>query len=118
MIDMTAPFRIDPQAQRGGNYARQRQMTLSDLLMENRIIFLGSSPDRELRQEVSVYIQSELKKVGIDETIDNATFTGADTAEDSGDYGMTATSFITASPAFTMPPTPVLQVGQVPRLAW
>jgi peptide/nickel transport system substrate-binding protein len=62
------------------------------------ISFLGSSPDRELRQEVSVYIQSELKKVGIDETIDNATFTGADTAEDSGDYGMTATSFITASP--------------------
>jgi ATP-dependent Clp protease, protease subunit len=45
MIDMTAPFRIDPQAQRGGNYARQRQMTLADLLMENRIIFLGSSPD-------------------------------------------------------------------------
>ena len=31
--------------QRGGNYARQRTMTLSDLLMENRIIFLGSSPD-------------------------------------------------------------------------
>ena len=45
MIDMTAPFRLDPKAQRGGNYARQRQMTLADLLMENRIIFLGSSPD-------------------------------------------------------------------------
>jgi ATP-dependent Clp protease protease subunit len=45
MIDMSAPFRLDPKAQRGGNYARQRQMTLADLLMENRIIFLGSSPD-------------------------------------------------------------------------
>jgi ATP-dependent Clp protease, protease subunit len=45
MIDMSEPFRLDPKAQRGGNYARQRQMTLADLLMENRIIFLGSSPD-------------------------------------------------------------------------
>jgi ATP-dependent Clp protease protease subunit len=45
MTDMSGPFRINPQAQRGGNYARQRQMTLADLLMENRIIFLGSSPE-------------------------------------------------------------------------
>ena len=45
MVDMTAPFHIDPKSQRGGNYARQRQMTLSDLLMENRIIFLGASPE-------------------------------------------------------------------------
>jgi ATP-dependent Clp protease, protease subunit len=45
MFDMSEPFRLDPKAQRGGNYARQRQMTLADLLMENRIIFLGSSPD-------------------------------------------------------------------------
>jgi ATP-dependent Clp protease protease subunit len=45
MIDMTAPFRTDPKAQRGGNYARQRQMTLADLLMENRILFLGASPE-------------------------------------------------------------------------
>ncbi|MBM3995780.1 MAG: ATP-dependent Clp protease proteolytic subunit [Planctomycetes bacterium] len=41
---MPAPFRFDPKAQRG-NYARQRQMTLADLLMENRIIFLGASPE-------------------------------------------------------------------------
>lgn len=27
------------------DYARQRQMTLSDLLLENRIVFLGSSPE-------------------------------------------------------------------------
>jgi ATP-dependent Clp protease protease subunit len=45
MIDMTAPFRLDPKSQRGGNYARQRQMTLADLLMENRIIFLGTTPE-------------------------------------------------------------------------
>src|ERR1051325_8250924 len=34
-----------PMNQRGRDYARQRQMTLSDLLLENRIIFLGSSPE-------------------------------------------------------------------------
>jgi peptide/nickel transport system substrate-binding protein len=62
------------------------------------ISFLGSSPDRELRQEVSVYVQSYLKAVGIDETITNATGTSALSAEDTGKYGMTATSFITASP--------------------
>ena len=54
MIDMTAPFRLDPKSQRGGNYARQRQMTLSDLLMENRIIFLGSSPDIPVENGVIV----------------------------------------------------------------
>jgi peptide/nickel transport system substrate-binding protein len=62
------------------------------------ISFIGSSPDRELRQEVSVYIQSYLKAVGIDETITNATGTSALSAEDTGKYGMSATSFITASP--------------------
>ena len=31
---------IDPRVQRYRDYARQRQMTLSDLLLENRIIFL------------------------------------------------------------------------------
>ncbi|CAN5254558.1 ATP-dependent Clp protease proteolytic subunit [soil metagenome] len=36
---------INPLIQRGGNYSRQRTMTLSDLLMENRILFIGSSPD-------------------------------------------------------------------------
>jgi ATP-dependent Clp protease protease subunit len=45
MLDMTAPFRLDPKVQRGGNYHRQRQMTLADLLMENRIIFVGAHAD-------------------------------------------------------------------------
>jgi ATP-dependent Clp protease protease subunit len=56
MIDMTTPFRVDPKSQRGGNYARQRQMTLSDLLMENRIIFLGSSPETGFDPEITDYM--------------------------------------------------------------
>src|SRR6476661_1086378 len=46
MHDLTAgrtPF--EPMIQRYRDYARQRQMTLSDLLLENRIVFLGSSPE-------------------------------------------------------------------------
>jgi ATP-dependent Clp protease, protease subunit len=34
-----------PQIQRWRDYSRQRQMTLSDLLLENRIVFVGSSPE-------------------------------------------------------------------------
>ena len=62
------------------------------------ISFAGGSPDRELRQEVSVYVQSYLKAAGIDETITNLTGTTAIAETDSGKYGMAATSFITASP--------------------
>jgi peptide/nickel transport system substrate-binding protein len=62
------------------------------------ISFAGNSPDRELRQEVSVYVQSYLKAVGIEETITNLAGTSAISQEDSGKYGMIATSFITASP--------------------
>ncbi|MCC6420074.1 MAG: ATP-dependent Clp protease proteolytic subunit [Gemmataceae bacterium] len=36
---------VNPMAQRYRDYARQRQMTLADLLLENRIVFLGSSPE-------------------------------------------------------------------------
>src|SRR5438128_9668824 len=36
---------FDPQNQRYREHARQRQMTLGDLLLENRIVFLGSSPE-------------------------------------------------------------------------
>src|SRR5947208_10429660 len=34
------PFYLPPQIQRYRDYARQRQMTLGDLLLENRIVFL------------------------------------------------------------------------------
>jgi ATP-dependent Clp protease protease subunit len=56
MIDMTAPFHIDPKSQRGGAYARQRQMTLADLLMENRIIFLGASPENGGDPEITDFM--------------------------------------------------------------
>jgi ATP-dependent Clp protease protease subunit len=38
-------FPFEPQLQRFRDYSRQRQMTLGDLLLENRIVFLGSSPE-------------------------------------------------------------------------
>jgi peptide/nickel transport system substrate-binding protein len=63
------------------------------------ISFAGGSPDRELRQEVSVYIQAYLKAVGIQMTITNLSGSSAIAAIDSGKFGMTATSFITASPS-------------------
>jgi peptide/nickel transport system substrate-binding protein len=63
------------------------------------ITFLGTTPDRELRQEVSVYVQGYLKAVGIDMTITNLTAQTAIAASESGKYGIAATSFITASPS-------------------
>jgi ATP-dependent Clp protease, protease subunit len=47
-------------AQRSGSYARQRQMTLADLLMENRIIFLGSSPDIPTDGAISDYMANAI----------------------------------------------------------
>lgn len=41
---------LNPLLQRGGQYARQRTMTLSDLLLENRIVFLGASPEVQFSQ--------------------------------------------------------------------
>ena len=38
-LDLRLPF--EPQLQRYREYARQRQMTLGDLLLENRIVFLA-----------------------------------------------------------------------------
>ncbi len=42
---MNTGLPFDPKVQRYRDYARQRQMTLGDLLLENRIVFLGSSPE-------------------------------------------------------------------------
>lgn len=39
MLDINLP--LEPQLQRYRDYARQRQMTLGDLLLENRIVFLA-----------------------------------------------------------------------------
>jgi peptide/nickel transport system substrate-binding protein len=63
------------------------------------ISFEGSTPDRELRQEVSVYVQAYLKQVGIDMTITNLTAQAAIAGLESDKYGIVATSFITASPS-------------------
>lgn len=48
------PF--DAQINRYRDYARQRQMTLSDLLLENRIVFLGSSPETGGNPAITDYL--------------------------------------------------------------
>jgi ATP-dependent Clp protease protease subunit len=48
------PF--EPVLQRYRDYARQRQMTLSDLLLENRIVFLGSSPETGGQSAITDYL--------------------------------------------------------------
>src|SRR5881398_1211731 len=47
---------FDPRLQRYREYARQRQMTLSDLLLENRIVFLGSSPETGGNPAITDYL--------------------------------------------------------------
>jgi ATP-dependent Clp protease protease subunit len=42
---MPAAGPVDPLLQRYREYSRQRTMTLSDLLLENRILFVGSTPE-------------------------------------------------------------------------
>ena len=42
--------------QRYQNYARQRQMSLGDLLLENRIVFLGSSPETGGNPAITDYL--------------------------------------------------------------
>src|SRR2546430_4900720 len=45
-----------PVIQRYRDYARQRQMTFSDLLLENRIVFLGSSPETGGNPAITDYL--------------------------------------------------------------
>jgi ATP-dependent Clp protease protease subunit len=58
MFDVTGvphlPF--DPVMQRYREYSRQRQMTLGDLLLENRIVFLGSSPETGGQSAITDYL--------------------------------------------------------------
>src|SRR5262245_26048577 len=53
---MKAGFPMEPMAQRYRDYARQRQMTLADLLLENRIVFLGSSPETGGQAAITDYL--------------------------------------------------------------
>src|SRR3989442_1220059 len=56
MFDMQGPAPFDPKVQRYRDYARQRQMTLGDLLLENRIVFLGSSPETGGQAAITDYL--------------------------------------------------------------
>src|SRR5438067_1594275 len=58
MRDTTLGGRVpfEPVLQRYRDYARQRQMTLSDLLLENRIVFLGSSPETGGQAAITDYL--------------------------------------------------------------
>ena len=51
-----AGFPFEPQVQRFREYMRQRQMTLGDLLLENRIVFLGSSPETGGNPAITDYL--------------------------------------------------------------
>src|SRR5437588_4081995 len=56
MFEINASRPIDPLNQRYREYARQRQMTLGDLLLENRIVFLGSSPETGGQAPITDYL--------------------------------------------------------------
>src|SRR5438034_5336476 len=56
MFELNAGFPYEPQLQRYREYARQRQMTLGDLLLENRIVFLGSSPETGGNPAITDYL--------------------------------------------------------------
>jgi ATP-dependent Clp protease, protease subunit len=56
MTEMTGGLPFQPQLQRYREYARQRQMTLGDLLLENRIVFLGSSPETGGNPAITDYL--------------------------------------------------------------
>src|SRR5438034_8725417 len=56
MREFQAGIPFDPMIQRYRDYARQRQMTLGDLLLENRIVFLGSSPETGGNPAITDYL--------------------------------------------------------------
>jgi len=56
MYELNSGPLFEPQAQRYRDYARQRQMTLADLLLENRIVFLGSSPETGGQAAITDYL--------------------------------------------------------------
>ncbi|HEY3789908.1 MAG TPA: ATP-dependent Clp protease proteolytic subunit [Urbifossiella sp.] len=49
---------MQPLLQRGRDYSRQRTMTLGDLLLENRIVFVGSSPETGGSPVISDYLSN------------------------------------------------------------
>jgi len=49
---------MQPLLQRSREYSRQRTMTLGDLLLENRIVFVGSSPETGGSPVISDYLSN------------------------------------------------------------
>jgi ATP-dependent Clp protease protease subunit len=56
MFEINGGLPVNPLNQRYREYARQRQMTLGDLLLENRIVFLGSSPETGGQSPITDYL--------------------------------------------------------------
>src|SRR2546427_11795848 len=56
MLDAIAGLPFEPKVQRFREYSRQRQLTLGDLLLENRIVFLGSSPETGGNPAITDYL--------------------------------------------------------------
>src|SRR6202011_5864086 len=56
MFETNGGHPFEPQLQRYRDYARQRQMTLGELLLENRIVFLGSSPETGGHPAITDYL--------------------------------------------------------------
>src|SRR5437588_10841046 len=56
MFELNTGLPFEPKVQRYRDYARQRQMTLADLLLENRIVFLGSSPETGGHPAITDYL--------------------------------------------------------------
>jgi ATP-dependent Clp protease protease subunit len=56
MYELNDALPFMPQIQRYRDYSRQRQMTLGDLLLENRIVFLGSSPETGGNPAITDYL--------------------------------------------------------------
>jgi ATP-dependent Clp protease, protease subunit len=56
MFELNGGVPFEPHLQRYREYARQRQMTLGDLLLENRIVFLGSSPETGGNPAITDYL--------------------------------------------------------------
>jgi ATP-dependent Clp protease protease subunit len=56
MTEIHDGFPFTPYVQRYRDYARQRQMTLGDLLLENRIVFLGGTPETGGHPAITDYL--------------------------------------------------------------
>src|SRR5262249_13049764 len=56
MFEQNGPTPFTPMNQRYRDIGRQRQMTLGDLLLENRIVFLGSSPETGGQAPITDYL--------------------------------------------------------------